>query len=659
MNILSIEFRKNWSWGLIFNEMQNISEHNIKRVFMGDKDKIPENGYDVVLGQNVTLLKRFKERLRAICRLGGNYNFDKMDGIEPLLDEMAKCHALIATNKKLYEIAKSVNPNTYLIPNGINLNEWKQPTVFYGRKFTVGFCANISTDHYRLYKGYDFVSKACANLGFELKTALYNNKQIPHEEMQRRFYHVIDVLVHPTLGEGCISEDQELFVDYRLKKAKDVKVGDSVWGGTVKHIYDNGTSDVWYKFDTGRLPAFETTAEHPIKIAKWKWRWSINGKKTTKKECIGYEWKKAEEVKEGDFLVVPKLKKTISNQEIVLRVFQDANIKQHTNTTFELDGDFAFFLGRYVADGSIGDDTQIHVSIGKKKINDVLRLQNILSRVIGKPINFREKESIYEIRFRHAPLAEWLKENIGHNVYEKRAPKCILVSDKNITMNFIEGYLYGDGYKEKNLNTWSIQNTSRELSHHLVLLMSKLDILPAFYIYKKKKLTAIIKGRIVNQHPFTYFVRFPLSANHNKWYFQDTDNFYVKVKDISKVQKQAKRINFETTTSEYNVLYFNTHNCSNTLMEACACGVPIITTREAGFHGELMQDMVDVLFCERTVASIQSKLLLLRTDPALRMFLGGNARKFAEQHHDVKKIALQYEQIFQECYDYNKNIGEY
>lgn len=300
MNILSIEFRKNWSWGLTFDAMQNISEHNIKRVFMDDKDKIPENGYDVVLGQNVTLLKRFKERLRTLCRLGGNYNFDKMDGIEPLLDEMAKCHALIATNKKLYEIAKSVNPNTYLIPNGIDLNEWKQPTVFYGRKFTVGFCANISTDHYRLYKGYDFVSKACANLGFELKTALYNNKQIPHEEMQRRFYHVIDVLVHPTLGEGS----------------------------------------------------------------------------------------------------------------------------------------------------------------------------------------------------------------------------------------------------------------------------------------------------------------------------------------------------------------------SSCLMEACACGVPIITTREAGFHGELMQDMVDVLFCERTVASIQSKLLLLRTDSALRMFLGGNARKFAEQHHDVKKIALQYEQIFQECYDYNKNIGE-
>ena len=300
MNVLSIEFRKNWSWGLIFTEMQKISNNNIKRVFMDDKDRIPEQGYDVVLGQNVTLLGRFKERLRTVCRLGGNYNFDNMDGIEPILEEMSKCHTLIATNQKLYEIAKSINPNTYLIPNGLNLNEWHPPKIFYGRKFTVGFCANITTEHYRKYKGYDLVLNACSNLGFELKTALYKNKQIPHDEMMDKFYHRIDVLVHPTLGEGS----------------------------------------------------------------------------------------------------------------------------------------------------------------------------------------------------------------------------------------------------------------------------------------------------------------------------------------------------------------------SNCLGEACACGVPIITTREAGFHGELMQDNVDVLFCERTLASVQSRLLTLRTNLKLREALGKNARKFAEKHHDVKIIAKQYEEIFQKCYEFNKNKGD-
>jgi glycosyltransferase involved in cell wall biosynthesis len=93
--------------------------------------------------------------------------------------------------------------------------------------------------------------------------------------------------------------------------------------------------------------------------------------------------------------------------------------------------------------------------------------------------------------------------------------------------------------------------------------------------------------------------------------------------------------------------------CSNTLMEACACGVPIITTREAGFHGELMQDGVNVLFCERSTQSIQDKLSLLMHDVELRARLSANARQFAIDNHDIKIIAKKYDDIFQDCYNYN------
>lgn len=204
MKILSIEFVNNWSWGLIFNEMKKLSNNQIERVFMNDGDTISENGKDVVLSQNVTLLKRFKERLKTVCRLGGNYNFDKASNLQPLLNEMSKCYALIATNKKLFKIASEVNPNTYLIPNGLSLDEWRPAKNSIQREvFTVGFCGNISSEQYRHYKGYDFVKEACENLGLELKTALYKDKQIPHDRMMEDFYCKIDCLVHPTLGEGC------------------------------------------------------------------------------------------------------------------------------------------------------------------------------------------------------------------------------------------------------------------------------------------------------------------------------------------------------------------------------------------------------------------------------------------------------------------------
>lgn len=198
MKILSVEFCNNWSWGLIFKEFEKMSDNEIERVFVDQGGEVPNTeSKDVVLSQNVTLLKRFKDRLKTICRMGGNRNFDEVDNLEPLLKQMAKCYCLIATNNKLYDIGKTVNERTYLIPNGLNLEEWKP------RKFTVGFSGNISNDYYREYKGYDLVKDACDNLGVEFFPALFGDEQIPHEQMIGRFYRQIDCLVHPTLGEGC------------------------------------------------------------------------------------------------------------------------------------------------------------------------------------------------------------------------------------------------------------------------------------------------------------------------------------------------------------------------------------------------------------------------------------------------------------------------
>jgi len=198
VKILSVEFVSNWSWGLIFNQMKNLSKHKIERVFMSDTGEVDESKHDMVLIQNVTLLEKVKNKIRSVCRLGGNRSFENRN-IAPILESMSKCYALIATNKKLFEIAKSVNENSYLIPNGLDIREWKPRN----SSFVVGFCGNIAGAQYRQYKGFDFVKEACENLGLELKTALYKDQQIPHDRMMEDFYYKIDCLVHPTLGEGC------------------------------------------------------------------------------------------------------------------------------------------------------------------------------------------------------------------------------------------------------------------------------------------------------------------------------------------------------------------------------------------------------------------------------------------------------------------------
>lgn len=202
MKVLSIEFTPAWSWGLIFDRICEMSELEIDRVFINQHEKINTADYDVIMPQNITLLSQFKERLKTICRLGGNRSFDG-GNLEPILTEMSKCFCVVATNKMLFDIAKAVHDKVYLIPNGIDLDEWQLVKRERSKPFTVGFCANITGRVYREYKGFDFVQDACNAAGVELKTALYKNEQIPHDKMRELFYSQIDCIIHPTLGEGC------------------------------------------------------------------------------------------------------------------------------------------------------------------------------------------------------------------------------------------------------------------------------------------------------------------------------------------------------------------------------------------------------------------------------------------------------------------------
>jgi len=200
MKILSLEFTPNWSWGLVVNELiQELRDLDItKREY---QDKSDFDDYDIILSQQISGLKNIPDRRwrMTVCRLGGNRTFDNSIRFR---NEMSSVFAIIATNKKLYEIAKQYNPRTYLIPNGIDLEVWKPNKKAGRRPFIVGFAGNITGDTYRDYKGYDYVEQACKELGVELGTALYGDKQIPHEEMMDEFYYTISCLVLPTKGEG-------------------------------------------------------------------------------------------------------------------------------------------------------------------------------------------------------------------------------------------------------------------------------------------------------------------------------------------------------------------------------------------------------------------------------------------------------------------------
>ncbi len=93
--------------------------------------------------------------------------------------------------------------------------------------------------------------------------------------------------------------------------------------------------------------------------------------------------------------------------------------------------------------------------------------------------------------------------------------------------------------------------------------------------------------------------------------------------------------------------------CSNVVSESLACGVPVLTTK-VGYHGEMLEHEKNCLFIERDAVNIAENVRRLLTDPDLRTRLAVNGRKFAEEFHDVKKVAAMYDKVFREILERRK-----
>ena len=88
--------------------------------------------------------------------------------------------------------------------------------------------------------------------------------------------------------------------------------------------------------------------------------------------------------------------------------------------------------------------------------------------------------------------------------------------------------------------------------------------------------------------------------------------------------------------------------CSNVIMEALACGVPVLCTK-VGYHGHTLTQGVNCLFIIREANDIETKVRMLMNDSTLWHRLSNNGRKFAEQHHDARDTARAYKDIFDLC----------
>ncbi len=377
------------------------------------------------------------------------------------------------------------------------------------------------------------------------------------------------ILFFDEINLACCDGDTKILTNEGFKKIKDIKKEDKVLDKNGKYSSVQATQKTHYKGEMFKVKAtgireLKVTHNHPFLVIE-KYR-KANKKHNVKQTISKPIWKKAEELKKGDYLGI-KIPSQLSN------------------TLKDKDVDFAKLCGMYVANGCLGKNKNsfiLDLSYGTYKTKERKEVEKTLKKVFpNKHIGIYERDNCIRYRVtitKEKKIYDYLKDLCGDKAKEKRIPFEILnSSNKKVMLAFLKGYIEGDGcfMKDDNVKSKSkigIATSSEDLALGLQFMIARLGYLAT--INKDDKIrTTYIKGRkIVYEGGFilritnTGFQKLLklkpiLRERETEHYFKHNNILWIKIRDISKKEEFTEVYNFEVKDSNtYTANNILTHN---------------------------------------------------------------------------------------------------
>lgn len=484
---------------------------------------------------------------------------------------------------------------------------------------------------------------------------LKDDKDLPHialydkpvkERDMPKIYAASDAFVLISRGEGfCTLPSACIKCVDGVKSIKDIKVGDKVFSHTgsqrkVTHKFERNYEGLMVKLESiGRnnQPLY-LTPNHKVRVLSIDTS-TNTGLKTlnnilydpiednikiysndhfnNKLDTVQLEWKRADEIKKGDYLFYPKLDYSLNDYVYTCAdtinlfkidefakhfIIEDGNIfkkgrnqygpykaqKLFDKITIDLSNDFFKLMGYFVAEGCCNKNEVIfsfHKFDKTYHAEVILLMENVFGKISYKKYDHQTKLST-KIVFQSIIASKLFKVLFSNGESNKKLPKFIICSNNESKYSFLNGLFNGDGHYSKEYKT-SLSTASVNLANDIFDILFSMNI------------KSTIKKRLID-NKFYYSVNITNTRDCNKLLF-NIDQYIKEEDDINKSQYRSFE-NFQLlcvskiSEEQYNgnvynigVEIDNSYICENVAVhnclpyyEAAASGLPIIGSNCSG-----------------------------------------------------------------------------
>lgn len=372
--------------------------------------------------------------------------------------------------------------------------------------------------------------------------------------------------------EGCFLEGANVRTRAGEKPIEQIQVGDEVlthrgrWQkvyNTMKRPYHGDIYNIRFYGDSKR--ELQVTAEHPLLIA-------TREKQNERNKEFSPMWQFAENVKVGDYLVIP-IPQPVPELALAHSVTVPIGRGRHAPVEHEVDlpyeADFFRLLGYYFAEGHVDNEHYLSLSFHVDEVEYLTDAKALIEKYFEKsPIENAPRQNGQTLVLSSTEVARTFAREFGSNVYEKHIPEWVSSADVSLLAELIKGMWRGDGSYDEKKNMFRYNTVSSDLAYTFRDACLRLGVVASINVQerqspRKDMFTVVIASPFNPKFGEIVGVNAPAGDLSGSPFSMDENYLYVPIKEITIQEMETEVYNFSVEEDEsYVAEGVVSHNCT-------------------------------------------------------------------------------------------------